>query len=98
LVNHNKTERLTIDVNLKFHNPADGQEKQMDDLVVIELKQQGHSPSYVKNILSDMRILPIGISKYCLGTILLVPDVKSNLFKKKIIQINKIIKKQYGFV
>jgi len=98
LVNNTKTERLTIDVNLAFSNPSTGIEKPMDNLVVIELKQQGHQPSYAKNILCGLNIRPIAISKYCLGTLLTVPDIKSNLFKEKIVQINKIREKQYGFV
>jgi len=98
LVNDKKTERLTIDINLAFYNPSDGVEKMMEDLVIVELKQQGHQPSIAKDVLSGLHIRPIAISKYCLGTILTVPDVKSNLLKEKIIQINKIRKKQYGFV
>jgi hypothetical protein len=90
LVNKEKTERLTIDVNPAFRNPSDGMEKQLDDLVIIELKQTGYRSSFAKSVLSDMRIQPIRISKYCLGTILTVPDVKKNRFKEKLIQINKI--------
>jgi hypothetical protein len=70
----------------------------MDELVIIELKQQGHQPSYVKNILSELYIHRLGISKYCLGTVLTVPDMKKNLFKEKIYQINKIREKKYGYV
>jgi len=98
LVNKNKTERLTIDVNLAFRNPSDGLEKQLDDLVVIEIKQTGNVPSFAKSVLSNLRIRPVNISKYCLGTILTAPDVKSNRFKLKMIQLNKIGKKQYEFI
>ena len=98
LVNRKKTERLTIDLNLSFYNPSDGVEKQMDDLVIVELKQQGHQPSLAKDVLSGLHIRPVAISKYCLGTVLTVPDVKSNLLKEKIIQISKIRNKKYGFV
>ena len=98
LVNSEKTERLTIDINLAFCNPSDGVEKLMEDLVIVELKQQGHQPSFAKDVLSRLHIRPISISKYCLGTILTVPDVKNNLLKEKINQINKIRRKQYGFV
>ena len=98
LVNREKTERLTIDLNLMFCNPSDGNEKLIDDLVIVEIKQQAFRPSLVKDVLSRLHIRPIAISKYCLGTILTVPNVKSNLLKEKIIQINKIRKKQYGFV
>ena len=92
LVNSMKTERLTIDLNLLFCNPQDGTEKPVDDLVIVELKQQGHQPSFAKSIFSGIRIRPMAISKYCLGTVLAVPEIKSNLFKEKINRINKIRK------
>ena len=98
LVNRNKTERLTIDANLVFYSPAGQMKKEYDDLVIIELKQTGHMPSYAKSVLSDLRIRPMNISKYCLGTILTAPDVKSNRFKEKVVQLNKIKSKQYGLV
>ena len=92
LVNRMKTERLTIDANLAFRNPSDGNEKRLDDLVVIELKQTGYMPSFAKSVLSDLRIHPMGISKYCLGTIMTVPDIKNNRFKEKMHKLNKIRK------
>lgn len=98
LVNRRKTERLTIDVNLTFCNPADGQKVQMDDLVIIELKQNGFLPSLAKIRLAELHIQPVGISKYCLGTILTAPEVKSNRFKEKIMLLNKIRKENHGFV
>lgn len=98
LVNRSKTERLTIDVNLAFRNPSDGLETQMEGLVIIELKQDGNLPSFAKSQLSELHIHPVGISKYCLGTVLTAPDVKSNRFKGKIMLLNKIRKEKYGFV
>ena len=98
LVNNKKTERLTIDMNLMFCNPQDGTEKQVDGLVIIELKQDGRMPSLAKNVLSGLRIQPMTISKYCLGTTLTVPHVKCNLFKEKILQIDKIRNRHYGFI
>jgi len=98
LVNNRKTERLTIDLNLSFRNPAPdgGEEKRLDDLVIIEIKQQEHQPSFAKDVLAGLHIRPVAISKYCLGTVLTVPNVKNNLLKEKIIQINKIRENQYG--
>jgi len=98
LVNSLKTERLTIDMNLLFYNPSNGVEKMLEELVIVEIKQQGYMPSFAKNVLSGLHIRPVAISKYCLGTILTVPEVKNNLFKEKIYQINKIRKKEYGLV
>ena len=98
LVNRKKTERLTIDLNLSFFNPSNGVEQKMDDLVIVELKQQGRQHSIAKDVLSELRICQNTVSKYCLGTILTVPGIKSNLLKEKVNYINKIRTKQYEFV
>lgn len=90
LVNEGKTERLTIDCNLVFHNRITNTTSSMDDLVVMELKQDGRAHSLLKDVLSDLRIKPYKISKYCIGTAMTRPDVKQNRFKKKIRRINKL--------
>ena len=43
LVNNAKTERLTIDRELSFHNNETGLDKSMDRLVVIEVKRDGNT-------------------------------------------------------
>ena len=90
LVNPNKTERLTFDSNIRFVNRHAGVAAAVPDLVIIELKQDGHVPSFAKDVLHEMRIKPKRISKYCLGTVLTNPTVKSNRFKRKIRYINKL--------
>jgi len=95
LVNREKTERLTIDTNICFHNLTTDKTMMMNDLAIIELKQNGNIPSFVKNLLHEMHVHPVSISKYCLGTILTNPDVKQNRFKKKLLQINKLTHYEY---
>lgn len=95
LVNREKTERLTIDTNISFHNLTTGNKMVMNNLAIVELKQDGNIPSFVKATLHEMHVRPVSISKYCLGTVLTNPDVKHNRFKKKLLQINKLT--QYGY-
>jgi hypothetical protein len=90
LVNYEKTERLTIDCNLAFRNFTAGTSASMDELVIMELKQDGRARSLLKEVLFDLRIKPYKISKYCIGTAMTRPDVKQNRFKKKIRRINKL--------
>lgn len=45
LVNHGKTERLTIDFDLSFLNRENGVEQAMENIVIIELKRDGRLPS-----------------------------------------------------
>ena len=90
LVNFGKTERLTIDCNLKFNNLSNDATVSMAPLVVMELKQDGRAYSLLKDVLFDLRIKPFKISKYCIGTCLTRPDVKQNRFKKKLRKIEKL--------
>ena len=96
LVNHAHTERLTIDLNLRFTNirAEHGEPTGIEDLVIVELKQDGLCYSPMKQILLDLRVQKFKISKYCLGTALSNPTVKANRFKRKIRMIKKIINTQ----
>ncbi|MBQ9651783.1 MAG: polyphosphate polymerase domain-containing protein, partial [Prevotella sp.] len=60
LVNKAKTERLTIDSGLRFRNLLNNEEKDMGNLVVIELKRDGLQPSPVLEMLRQLRIQPHG--------------------------------------
>jgi hypothetical protein len=93
LVNKAKTERLTIDSALRFHNLVNGVNKDMGDLVIIELKRDGLVYSPVLEMLRQLRIHPHGFSKYCMGSALTNPELRINRFKRKLIEINKIIAK-----
>lgn len=90
LVNKGRTERLTIDSDIRFVNRHTGQSAEVPDLVIIELKQDGNFPSFFKEMLLGLRVKPKRISKYCLGTVLTNPNVKANRFKIKIRYINKL--------
>jgi hypothetical protein len=89
LVHKTQKERLTIDINLTFEN-----EKLSGDLkqiVIAEVKQEkmSRSSDFMK-IAKEMSILPIRLSKYCMTTLQLNPDVKQNRFKAKRLFINKL--------
>ena len=90
LVNKGRTERLTIDSDIRFINRHTGLSAAVPDLVIIELKQDGNIPSFFKRVLLALRIKPKRISKYCLGTVLTNPEIKANRFKRKLRYINKL--------
>ena len=91
LVNKAKTERLTIDSGLHFNNLVSGVEKDMGNLVIVELKRDGQVYSPVLDMLRQLRIHPHGFSKYCMGSALTNPQLSVNRFKRKLIEINKIV-------
>lgn len=91
LVNKGKTERLTIDFNIKFKNLETGEENDTGNLVIIELKRDGNVYSPIKEMLRELRIKQNGISKYCIGLIMTNPDIKQNMFKPRMVDIYKQI-------
>ena len=91
LVNKGKTERLTIDSALSFHNLQSDKHMDMGALVIIELKRDGLVSSPVLDMLRQLRIHPHGFSKYCMGSALTNPQLPTNRFKRKLIEIRKII-------
>ena len=95
LVNKAKTERLTIDSALRFHNIQNGSERDMEDLVIIELKRDGLVFSPVLEMLRQLRIHPHGYSKYCMGSALTSNgQLPVNRFKRKLIEVDKIVNQQ----
>ena len=91
LVNRAKTERLTIDTGLKFHNLTTGINQDFQRLAIIELKRDGLQPSPVLDILRQLRIHPSGFSKYCIGEAMTNPLLRQNRFKSRIRKIMKLV-------
>ncbi|MDC7222114.1 MAG: polyphosphate polymerase domain-containing protein [Spirochaetales bacterium] len=93
LVDHKKTERVTIDLNLTCR--AGDRENCYDDMVVIEIKHEGElRDSAIARVLSDMRIKNISFSKYCLGISEMYGDVKKNRMKIKMRRVAKNLNSQ----
>ena len=91
LVNRAKTERLTIDTSLQFHNLLTGEDRDMGPLVIIELKRDGLVFSPVLNMLRQLRIHPHGFSKYCMGAAMTNDALPLHRFKFKLRDIDKIL-------
>ena len=96
LVNPTLTERTTIDLDLSYEDMRSGRHDRIEHMAIVEIKQDGNTSSMMKLILRDMRIAPLKVSKYCLGTTLTVDNIKSNRFKEKIREIDKrLTRKNY---
>ena len=92
LVNKAKTERLTIDTALRFHNLQSDRCLDMGELVVIELKRDGLVYSPILEMLRQLRIQPHGFSKYCMGEALTGQRrLAVNRFKRKLIEVGKLV-------
>lgn len=90
LVDKSLTERVTIDFGLQYDKISTGLHKTVDGLVIVEMKQDGACNSHFRKFLNELRVIPGSMSKYCLGMVLLNPEIKNNRFKKKIRKITKI--------
>lgn len=91
LVNKGKTERLTIDTNVRFHNFVTEGYRFMDDIVIIELKRDGLMSSPILSKLLDLRIFPHGFSKYCIGSALTNDALRRNRFKPRLHSIERML-------
>ena len=89
LVNPRLTERLTIDLALSYEDVRSHTTASIPGMAIVELKQDGNTLSELKSIMRDMRIQPLKVSKYCLGTTLTVEGIKHNRFKEKLRNIAK---------
>lgn len=89
LVNLKDNERATIDINLTYS--MNDKEKSYENIVVVEVKQHRFDrKSMLVKTLKKYKYNPYSISKYCIGMVHLYKNLKYNLFKKKILKINKI--------
>ncbi len=91
LVNNDRTERLTIDTSLKFHNLTSGRDCDLTGIAIIELKRDGRVFSPIVEMLRELRIKPMGFSKYCMGTALTNPQARTNRFKERLRTVGRII-------
>lgn len=91
LVNRGKTERLTIDTGLVFHNLDNDSRLSLDNLAIIELKRDGLIASPILDMLRQLRIMPSGFSKYCMGMVMTSPHILHNRFKPRLRRVDKIL-------
>lgn len=82
-------ERLTIDHELVFS--LQGKEARLSNICIAELKQEKLDQSSVfMKIMRSHGSQPSGMSKYCIGSLLLKPELKYNNFKEKLLRLNKL--------
>jgi hypothetical protein len=98
LINHGMTERLTIDLGLRFHNYDIDTRADIGHCVVIELKRDGLIHSPMQDIFLDMRILPSGFSKYCIGSAFTNPALRHNNLKEKMHRVERFRQMQEGLL
>lgn len=91
LVDTKIPERLTIDWDMSFTEPATGRKKQMENLCIAEVKKErGSKNHWFDQAVKSCGIYPLGFSKYCLGLLQFNTSIKSNRFKPRLLQLTKM--------
>ena len=89
LVNTQRSERVTIDLGLKYK--TDATTKQFKNVVIVEVKQEKQNTrTQIYSILKSNRIRTVSFSKYCMGVSTVFTDIKSNKFKELNLKINHL--------
>ncbi len=94
LVNKARTERLTIDVDLQFHNIRCDGDCTLGHHVIIELKRDGLIPSPATALLRRVRIKRSGFSKMAMGMALTDPHLKQNRFKQRRMTLKRLLREE----
>ena len=88
-VHRQRAERLTIDRAMRFS--SNGEVRDITGLCIAELKQaRADQASPFARLMRTMGTRPGGISKYCLGVLLLQPSIKHNAFNEALRKLDRI--------
>lgn len=91
LVDKARTERITVDTELEFHNLTTDRRVSLANIGIIEWKRDGQNcKSGLDTILKDLRIHPTGFSKYCIGMAVTDPNLRQNRLKPKLRMVNRL--------
>lgn len=89
LVNNERKERVTFDLNLEFS--WNDRQQGFNDIVIAELKQEENNrEAPLAKLFKSYGIRKKGFSKYCVGMGLIYNELKSNNFKQNYLLLNKL--------
>lgn len=92
LISKTLDERCTIDIDLHFNSYGAGK-SDLNEMVIAELKQEKqYQRSELAKVFKANKVHRQSFSKYCFGRALNESDLKSNVFKEGLKQINNQIK------
>ena len=82
-------ERLTMDIDFQFKDMK--KNGTIEGMVIAEVKQERMSRSSdFMRLIKEHGVRPFRISKYCMATASLYPQLKRNNFKRKFLHLNKL--------
>ena len=95
LVNRERTERLTLDFDLQYHSLVGVATPVFNQVAIIELKQDKKADSVIARKLRNENIRPCGISKYCVGMLLLHSHLGYKKYKTNFVKFLKTAQWNY---
>lgn len=93
-VHRERPERLTMDLDLRFS--SNGVERSLGNIVVAELKEErADRSSPFASIMRQRNLRPAGMSKYCIGMLMMGADgfghpLKYNAFKEVLLKLERL--------
>ncbi|HLN53985.1 MAG TPA: polyphosphate polymerase domain-containing protein [Lentimicrobium sp.] len=90
LIGKYSPERVTIDSGLQYDRY--GKVLNFPGIVIAEIKLPKMTTSFFRKVMHDYHIVPLKISKYCMGMAILNPTLKSNNFKSKLLYVSRLSK------
>ena len=91
LVNHEQSERVTLDYDLRFSSRHTSDELILPGIAIAEIKYEGFLfGSSMHKAMRYSHITPNRFSKYAIGMALLHADLKQNRFKRRVRKVHKI--------
>ena len=89
LVNRERTERVTLDFDLQFHSFDATITPLFRHAAIVEVKQEKITDSVIARRLKEENIRSSGMSKYCLGMLLINKNISYKMYKTKYVKFLK---------
>lgn len=97
LLNKHDVERITLDLNLSFHNPINGEQSIQNKTFIVEIKQERKPiQSSCRKLIKSLQHREIDFSKYCIGSALTEIEnskkqkLKTNRFKTSLCKLKQL--------
>lgn len=90
-------ERIEVDAEIRFSLPGSGEKELVLPLAVVRISNNQGQDTLATRFFGDHRIRPFSFSRYLLGGSMLLTDQKTNRYKNKILQFQKMMQHEPSY-
>ena len=90
-------ERIEVDAEIRFSLPGSGEKELVLPLAVVRISDNLGQDTLATRFFGDLRIRPFSFSRYLLGGSMLLTDQKTNRYKNKILQFQKMMQHEPSY-